>query len=47
MVSLGIWQAQSRAAVYAEASDIVYALGQSREVTAIAKIAGEPVLLLM
>ena len=45
--SLGVWQAQSRAGVYAEASAIVYTLGQSREVTAIAKIAGGLVLLRM
>ena len=45
--SLGVWQAQSRAAVYAEASAIVYMLGQSRGVTAIAKIAGGLVLLRM
>ena len=43
--SLGVWQAQSRAGVYAEASAIVYTLGQSRGVTAIAKIAGGLVLL--
>jgi len=45
--SLGVWQAQSRAGVYAEASAIVYTLGQSRGVTAIAKIAGGLVLLRM
>jgi len=45
--SLGIWQAQSRAGVYAEASAIVYTLGQNRGVTAIAKIAGGLVLLRM
>jgi hypothetical protein len=45
--SLGVWQAQSRAGVYAEASAIVYALRQSRGVTAIAKIAGGLVLLRM
>ena len=38
--SLGVWQAQSRVGVYAEGSAIVYMLGQSREVTAIVKIAG-------
>jgi len=46
-LSLGVWQAQSRAGVYAEASAIVYTLGQSRGVTAIAKIAGGLVLLRM
>ena len=46
-VSLGVWQPQSRAGVYAEASAIVYTLGQSRGVTAIAKIAGGLVLLRM
>jgi hypothetical protein len=46
-VSLDVWQAQSRAGVYAEASAIVYTLGQSRGVTAIAKIAGGLVLLRM
>jgi len=45
--SLGVWQAQSRAGVYAEASAIVYTLGQSRGVTAIAKIAGGLALLRM
>jgi hypothetical protein len=45
--SLGVWQAQPRAGVYAEASAIVYTLGQSRGVTAIAKIAGGLVLLRM
>ena len=45
--ALGVWQAQSRAGVYAEASAIVYTLGQSRGVTAIAKIAGGLVLLRM
>jgi len=45
--TLGVWQAQSRAGVYAEASAIVYTLGQSRGVTAIAKIAGGLVLLRM
>ena len=45
--SLGVWQAQSRAGVYAEASAIVYTLGQNRGVTAIAKIAGGLVLLRM
>jgi hypothetical protein len=45
--SLGVWQAQSRAGVYAEASAIVYTLGQSRGVTAIAKIADGLVLLRM
>jgi len=44
---LGVWQVQSRAGVYAEASAIVYTLGQSRGVTAIAKIAGGLVLLRM
>jgi hypothetical protein len=44
-VSLGVWQAQSRAGVYAEASAIVYTVGQGRGVTAIAKIAGGLVLL--
>lgn len=44
---LDAWQAQSRAGVYAEASAIVYTAGQSGEVTAIAKIAGGPVLLRM
>jgi hypothetical protein len=44
---LGVWRAQSRAGVYAEASAIVYTLGQSRGVTAIAKIAGGLVLLRM
>ena len=47
LFSLGVWQAQSRAGVYAEASAIVYTLGQSRGVTAIAKIAGGLVLLRM
>src|SRR6266446_10026387 len=42
--SLGVWQAQSRAGVYAEASAIVYTLDQSMGVTAIAKIAGGLVL---
>ena len=45
--SSGVWQAQSRAGVYAEASAIVYTLGQSRGVTAIAKIADGLVLLRM
>ena len=45
--SLGVWQAQSRAGVYAEASAIVYTLGQSTGATAIAKIAGGLVLLRM
>jgi len=45
--SLGVWQAHSRAGVYAEAPAIVYTLGQSRGVTAIAKIAGGLVLLRM
>ena len=45
--SLGVWQAQSRAGVYAEASAIVYTLGQNRGVTAIAKIADGLVLLRM
>jgi len=45
--SLGVWQAQSRAGVYAETSAIVYTLGQSKGVTAIAKIAGGLVLLRM
>ena len=45
--SLGVWQAQSKAGVYAEASAIVYTLGQSKGVTAIAKIAGGLVLLRM
>ena len=44
---LGEWQAQSRAGVYAEASAIVCTMGQSRGVTAIAKIAGGLVLLRM
>ncbi len=44
---VGAWQAQSKAGVYAEASAIVYTLGQSRGVTAIAKIAGGLVLLPM
>ena len=46
-ISLGVWRAQSRAGVYAEMSAIVYMLGQSRGVTAIAKIAGGLVLLRM
>ncbi len=46
-ISLSIWQARSRAGVYAEASVIVYTAGPSREVTAIAKIAGELVVLPM
>ena len=45
--SLGVWQGQSRAGVYAAASAIVYMIGQSRGVTAIAKIAGGLVLLRM
>ena len=47
LFSLGVWQAQSTAGVYAEASAIVYTLGQSRGVTVIAKIAGGLVLLRM
>jgi hypothetical protein len=47
LFSLGVWQAQSRAGVYAEASAIVYTLGQSRGVIAIAKIAGGLVRLRM
>jgi hypothetical protein len=46
-VSLGVWQAQWRAGVYVEASAIVYTLGQSKGVTAIAKIAGGLALLRM
>jgi hypothetical protein len=42
-----VCHAQSRAGVYAEASAIVYTVGQSREVTAIAKIAGGLVVLRM
>ena len=47
LVSLGVWQTESRAGVYAEAFAIVYTSGQSGGVTAIAKIAGELVLLRM
>jgi hypothetical protein len=47
LFSLDVWQAQSRAGVYAEASAIVYTLGQSGGVTAIAKIAGGLLLLRM
>jgi len=46
-VSLGVWQAQWRAGVYAEASAMVYTSGQGRGVTAIATIAGGLVLLRM
>ncbi len=42
-----VWKAQSMAGVYAEASAIVFTLGQSRGLTAIAKIAGGLVLLRM
>ncbi len=45
--ALFLRRTHSRAGVYAEASAIVYTLGQSRGVTAIAKIAGGLVLLRM
>ena len=47
LVSLGVWQTQSTAGVYVEAFAIVYTLGRSRGVTAIAKITGGLVLLRM